>query len=159
MGREPLEGHVESRARLFLDDVGEILGNEMRQEEAVVQLGSPSRKPLRRIRLAPESGHQRAQQHLLHQTHARMRGHFKSAHFEQSEPSAAAVGRVQLVDAKFSSMRIAGHIDQEISEQPIDEPRGDWASGFRELPERDLELVQRIVARFVHARRLRGRAR
>ena len=119
-----------------------------------MQLSPPSREPLRRVGLAPESGHQRAQQHLLHEAHARMRRHFEGAHFDEAEPPAAAVGRIQLVDAKFGAMRVAGDVDQKISEQPIDEPRRRLGSGLGELPERDLELVEGIVARLVDARRL-----
>ncbi|OPZ22870.1 MAG: hypothetical protein BWZ10_00191 [candidate division BRC1 bacterium ADurb.BinA364] len=45
----------------FLDHVGEILLDEMRQHEAVVQLGAPARQPLRRVGLLPETRDQRPQ--------------------------------------------------------------------------------------------------
>ena len=55
-------------------------------------------------------------------------------------------------------MRVAGHVDQEIAEQPVDEPRRHGRDRLIRLLERELELVQRVVPRFVDARRLARRA-
>ena len=86
-----------------------------------------------------------------------MRGHLERTHLEQPEAPARRIGRVQLVDAELRAMRIAGHVDQEIAQQPVDEPRRHGGARLGELLERDLELVERIVARLVEARRLRRR--
>src|SRR3984957_5497466 len=51
-------------------------------------------------------------------------------------------------------MSIAGHVNQQISKQPVYEPRGHLGPDLRELLERDLEFVQRVIARLVHPRRL-----
>ena len=55
-------------------------------------------------------------------------------------------------------MRIAGDVDQKIAQQPIDEPGRARVLERWKLPEGDLELVQRIVARLIDAWRLRGRS-
>src|SRR5207248_5242677 len=63
-------------------------------------------------------------------------------------------------DRELGSMGIAGEIGQEIPQYPIEEP---WARSVLacamlalELLKGDLELVEPIVARFVHTRRLTG---
>ena len=55
-------------------------------------------------------------------------------------------------------MRIAGHVDEQIAEQPIDQPGRALSARRRQLAKGDLELIQRVIPRFVHARRLRRRA-
>src|SRR5436305_7608654 len=55
-------------------------------------------------------------------------------------------------------MRVAGDVDEQVAEQPVEQPRPSFLAGFRHLRERDLELVERLVARLVDARRLAGRA-
>ena len=55
-------------------------------------------------------------------------------------------------------MRVAGDVDQEISQQSVDEPRRHLGSRLGELLECDLKLVEGIVACFVDSRRLRGGA-
>src|SRR5262249_33912917 len=76
----------------------------------------------------------------------------------ETESARWAVGRIQLVDADLRSMRIAGHVDQQVAENAIDEPRHRRAEiAIRHFGERELELVQRIEARFVDARRLTRR--
>jgi hypothetical protein len=144
------------------NDVVEVLLDEVRQHEAVVQLGSPAHQSLRRVRRAPEAGDQGPQQQLLGQRHACMRRHFESAHLEQTEAAGRAVGRVQLVDAELGAMRVAGRVDQQVAQHAVDDPGRDAlaaiADGRRELAEGDLEFIDRIVARLVDARRLTGRA-
>ena len=100
----------------------EILPDEMPEHEAVVQRGAPAHQRAM-LRLAPEPGDQRAQQKLLRQAHARVRRHLERAEFDEAEPAGRPVGREQLVDADFGAMGVAGDVDQEIAEQPIDEPR------------------------------------
>jgi hypothetical protein len=54
-------------------------------------------------------------------------------------------------------VRVAGDVDQQISENAIDEPWGRGLSAARQLSKRELDLVDRIVPRLVDPRRLRGR--
>jgi hypothetical protein len=114
MRREPLEPQSKARAVRLLDHLGEILPDEVRQHEAVVQLRSPAREPRRCIGLAPEARDQRAQQQQLHQAHARVRRHLECAQLQKAHASARGVGRVQLVDAELGAVRVAGHVDEEI---------------------------------------------
>ena len=130
----------------------------MRQHEAVVQFGAPAHEALRRVRLAPETHQQGAQQKLLDERHARVRRHLEAAHFEQAEASRRAVGRIQLVDAEFGAVRVARSVDQQIAQHAVDQPGRDRRAGPRQLAKGQFEFVDRVVARLVHARRLAGRA-
>ncbi len=154
--REPLR--LESKACLvqLRHDIGKILFDEMRQHEPVVQFGAPSGQALGRVWRAPEAGQQRPQQQLLRQAHLRVRRHFESPQLQQALAPGSGVGRVELVDAKLRPMGIPGHIHEQIAQHPIDQPRRRGLRRRRELLEGDLQLVQRIVARLVHTRRLRG---
>ena len=70
-----------------------------------------------------------------------------------------AVGRVQLVDAELGAVGVAGDVDQQVAEQAVDQPRRrSRRPARRHLREGDLQLVERVVARLVDARRLAGRA-
>jgi len=56
-------------------------------------------------------------------------------------------------------MRVARDIDEEMAEQPVDQPRRNFARArCRHLGHGDLELIERVMARLVDARRLAGRA-
>ena len=160
--REP--GELERIAGVveLADDVLEVLPDEVRQHEAVVQLGAPARQPRRLVRRRPEARDQRAHQQLLDQAHARVRRHLEGAHLEQAEAAGRAVGRIELVDAELGAVGVAGDVDQEIAQQSIDQPRrrlpGLDLGDASELGERDLDLVDRVVPRLVDARRLARRA-
>ncbi len=105
----------------------------------------------------PEMRDERAHQQLLRQTHARVRRHLERAQLHQSEPRARGVRRIELVDAKFSAMRIAGHVGQEMPEDAINFPRQNIASALlRRLVKRNFQFIDRIRARFIHARMLTG---
>ena len=41
---------------------------------------------------------------------------------DQAEPAGRAVRRIELVDADFGAMGIAGDVDQDVPEQAIDQP-------------------------------------
>ncbi len=91
-----------------------------------------------------------------------MRRHFEAAEFDQTEPPRRAVGRIQLVDAELGAVRVAGEIDQQVAQQPVDQP---GLQGFlaglelvSHLLEGDFQLVEAFVARLVDARRLAGGA-
>ncbi len=57
-------------------------------------------------------------------------------------------------------MRVAGDVDQDIAEQPVDQPRRHpiRAARRRHFAGGDFKFVEQILARFVDARRLAGRA-
>ena len=76
------------------------------------------------------------------------------------EPAGRAVGRIELVDADLGAVGVAGDIDQQVAQQPVDQPgqRRRALAGRGHLRQRDLQLVERVVARLVDARRLAGRA-
>ena len=61
----------------FVKHVLEVLLDEVRQHEAIVQLRAPAHQ-LRGVGRLPEAGDQAAEQQLLHQTHAGMRRHLES---------------------------------------------------------------------------------
>ena len=68
----------------------------------------------------------------------------------------SAVGRIELVDADFGAMGIAGDVDEQIAENAVDDP--ERPAGPGDLRERDLELMELVVARLVEPRRLARRA-
>ena len=103
------------------EHVGEIFPNIMGQHEFVVQRGSPAHEPAF-TRLAPEPGGERPQQQLLGETHAGVRRHLESAKFDQAEAPGRAVRGIELVDADFRAMGVAGNVDQQIAEQPVHQP-------------------------------------
>ena len=71
-----------------------------------------------------------------------MRRHLERAELDQAEPARRPVRRVQLVDAELGAVRVAGHVDQQIAEQPVDEPRRRGCDRLiGTCCERDLELV------------------
>ncbi len=91
--------------------------------------------------------------------HPGVRRHLERAELEQAEPSGRPVGRVQLVDADLGPVGVAGHVDEDVTEQPVDEPERDLRRpGGGDLGEGDLEFVEAVVAGLVHPRRLAGRA-
>ena len=138
-----------------------VLGDEMRQHETVMQFGAPADQAAG-IRPLPKARHQGAQQQHLHQAHVCMGRHFEGTEFDQAKAAHWAVRRIQFVDAKFGAMGIAGNIHQQIPQQPVHQPGLDiFHAGPQpvgHLLECDLQFVQTLVARFVHPRRLAGRA-
>ena len=88
-----------------------------------------------------------------------MRRHFEAAELDQAQPPGRAVGRIKLVDADFGAVRVAGHVGQQIAEDAVDQPGRDIARrAVGHFAEGDFQFVERVVARFVDARRLAGRA-
>ena len=39
------------------------------------------------------------------------------------------IGRVQLVDTELGPVGVPGHVDEEITEQPVDQPGGEFTRG------------------------------
>ena len=159
--REPARRHRIAVLAELGQHAAEILLDEMRQHEAVVQLGAPALQSCRPVRGTPEARHQRTHQELLGEAHARMRRHLEGTQFEQAQPAGRAVGRIEFVDAELGPVGIAGHIGQQVAQHPVDQPRRARTAGLAQdalqFGEGDLDLVDRIVARFVQARRLARR--
>ena len=110
-----------NRERQVIEDIAKILFDKMREHEAVMQ----SRAPADEFFLAgifPKARDERAQEKLLGQAHAGVRRHFEGAQFHQAEPSAAAVGRIKLVDAKFGPVGVAAGVNQKIPENAVHQP-------------------------------------
>src|SRR5262249_38852515 len=125
--------------------------------ESIVQLRSPSHEFASVWRL-PESRNERNQHQLLREAHLRMRWHLERAKFDETESTRWAVRRIQLVDANLRAMRIAGHVDEQIAEPAIDQPRHRRSgAAIGNLRESEFEFVQRIEPCFVDAWRLTGR--
>ena len=108
----------------------------------------------------PEPGDQGADQQLLGERHPRVGGHLEAAELDEAEAAGGAVGGVELVDADLGAVGVAGDVDEQVAQQAVDQPRGGGVAGAggRHLGERDLELVERVVAGLVDARGLGGRA-
>ena len=161
MRREPFQLHRVAEGMQFVDHVAQVVPHEMRQHEAVVQFSAPALEARRRVGLLPEARDQRAQHELLGQTHARVRRHFEGAHLQQAEAAGRAVRREQLVDAELGAVGVAAGIDQQVAQDAVDLPGRRIAHVARaalDLGECDLDLVHRVVACLVDARRLTGRA-
>ncbi|MNQ86597.1 hypothetical protein D3C85_1017960 [compost metagenome] len=77
MRGEPFSPHRITGGVEVDDDIGKILLDKVRQQEAIVQLRAPAREFWRCIGLAPEPRHQRPQQQLLRQAHAGMGRHLE----------------------------------------------------------------------------------
>ena len=142
----------------IVQDTEKVLPDDVCQHEPVVQGGAPPHQRAT-LRLAPEPGDQGAQEQLLRQTHACVRRHLERAELDQAQPPGRTVGREQLVDAQLGAVGVAGDVYQEVAEQSVDQPRP-WGLAFarrRHHRERDLELVELVLARLVDARGLAGR--
>ena len=120
------------------------------------------------VGLVPEPRHERTHQQRLHHRHPMMRRHLERPQFQQPESPARRVRAVELVDAEFGAVGVAGDVGEQVSQRPIGDPRVRWgvdacsrlALGRQpvDLGERDFQFVQRRFAALVGARRLRGGA-
>jgi hypothetical protein len=80
----------------------------------------------------------------------RVRRHFKRAHLNQPEPARGALGREQFINRKLGAMRVAAGVNEQVAEQTVAQPRrrvAERADVAVQFLERDLEFVERIVAR------------
>ena len=156
---EPVGAHVEAVVAEVAQHLEEVGPDEVRQHEAVVQHGAPAGE-LAGDGGVPEPGDQGADQQLLGERHPRVGGHLEAAELDEAEAAGGAVGGVELVDADLGAVGVAGDVDEQVAQQAVDQPRGGGVAGARRrhLGERDLELVERVVAGLVDARGLGGRA-
>ncbi len=136
MRREPLGLEAIPCFAQVDEHVAEILPDEVRQHEIVVQARAPAAERAL-VGAVPEPGDQAAQQRLLGHAHAPVRRHLESAQLEQSTPAGGRIGREQLVDAEFGAVRVAGRVDQQVAEDAVDQPRRRLPAG-RDLAEGDL---------------------
>jgi len=118
-----------------------------------MELGAPAHQRVA-VRLGGERREQRAHQDRLGGEHARVRRHLERAELDQALAAVRRQRIEQLVDRDLRPVGRAGDVDQQVAQQRVDVPR---RRRFVEPRQRELELVQRVVARFIHARRLRGR--
>ena len=121
LGEIPFRRKIVAGALQLGEHVQEIFPEEMRQHETVMQRGAPAHE-FTLLRLAPEFCDQRADQQLLGERHARVRRHFERPEFNQPEPASRAIRRIEFVDADFGAVGIAGDVDEDVAEQPIDQP-------------------------------------
>src|SRR5208282_4318321 len=113
----------------------------------------PNQVPL--IGLLPELRNERAEQKLLRQAHACVGRHLEGAQLQQPQSPAAAVRRVEFVDAELGAVRVAGGVNEQVAEESVREP-GRAARALGHLPESDAKFVERIISRLVNARALAG---
>ncbi len=88
------------------DHILKVLPDEVGQHEPVVECGPPVDQR-RLVRCLPEPHHERAQQELLRQAHARVGRHLEAAELHQPLATRGRVGRVELVDAELGTVRVA----------------------------------------------------
>ena len=109
------------------------------------------------IRRGRERRDHRADEDRLRGGHPRVRRHLERAQLDDALPAERRVRVEQLVDRDLRAVRRAGDIDEQVAQQAVDLPRR--RRRLVEQPrQRDLELVERVVARLVDARRLRRRS-
>ncbi len=158
MRREPRRIERDSRSALqFVQRVGEIPLDVVRQHEIVVHAGAPADQlPL--VRMLPERGDGGAHQQHLRRRHAGVRRHLQRAELHQAAPAGGESGRVQLVDAELGAMRVAGHVGQDVAEQPVGHP-GRHRLARRWICENAISSSARLSCRASSiARMLAGRA-
>ena len=63
---------------------------------------------------------------------------------------------IKLIDTEFGAVGVAGHIDEQVAEETVNEPGRAFAG--RDLAEGDFHFVERIHAGFVNAWILAGGA-
>ena len=155
-GREPVQ--LEGIARLVqvVDHPAQILPDEMRQHETVMQFGAPVDQRAGVGRL-PEMGHQRADQQHLQRAHLPVWRHLEIAELDNAQPAAGAIRRVELVDAELCAVGVAREIHQEIAQDAIHQPVLSRLF-LLQLLQGNLQFVEIVVAGFVHAWRLARRS-
>ncbi len=149
--REPVLLELVTERPQVGQDVLEVLLEEVGEHEPVVEGGPPADRLLD-VWLLPEHRHERTDKKLLRQAHLRMRRHLEAAELNEPQTPRGVVRRIELVDADLGPVRVAGDVDQEVPEDPVDEPRRRVNVG-PDLVERDLEFVEGVLPPFVDAAR------
>ena len=89
----------------------------------------------------------------MSKAHTRVRRHFKSAKFDETQPAGGTIRRIKLVDADFRPVGVAGDVHQQVSQEPVHQPREGcrplvWAM---DLGEGDFQLIETVVSCLVNA--------
>ena len=130
---------------------------KMRQHEPVVQLRAPAHE-IAVVRRSPEARDEREQEQLLREAHPRVRRHLERAELDETEPA----GRRRRASraCRCRSRRDACCRSRRSADCGTADRRATAAAATTsvDLRERELELVERVVARLVDARRLARRA-
>src|SRR5882724_646018 len=121
MRQEPLRFHGITVCSKIFQHVLKIAPNEMWQHPAVMNIGSPVNEVVHKG-LFPEPGDETAKQQLLGKAHAGVGRHLESAHFEEPQASAAAFGRIKLINAEFGAVRVSSSVYQQVAEEAIHQP-------------------------------------
>ena len=156
-GLKPVALEGKSTSPQIVQHAVKIGHQEMGQEKLVVQRRSPAHQRAVPGTL-PHCCHQRPHNELREQADPHMRGHLKGAQFHQPPLAAGSVGGKELVDAEFCPVGVAGQIDQQVAEHPIDKPWGNLRAGGPQFLQRDLQFVEAFMTSFVDAGRLAGGA-
>ena len=93
MRREPVKFERITGVAQIADDIAKIRFTKMRQHPAVMDVCAPAHEIVF-VRLLPKFRDKAAQQEMLGEAHARMRRHFKRAHFHEAKPASSAFGRI-----------------------------------------------------------------
>src|SRR5580692_2984480 len=88
----------------------EILPDKMFEHETIMQRSAPTHR-LALERGTPEPGNERTDQKLLRETHPGVRRHFERTELDEPQAAGRPVRRIQFIDANFSAVGIAAHID------------------------------------------------
>ena len=126
------------------------------QQEAVVQLGAPADQPVR-VGLLGEGGHERPGQDGLGRRHARVGRHLEGAQLDEPLAPVRAPPVEELVDGDLGAVAVAGDVHEQVAEQPVAQPGRGRLGAVGQARERDLQLVERVVAGLVDPGGLRGR--
>ena len=97
------------------EHVLEVAPHEVRQQEAIVQLGAPSHERMA-IRRRGERRDERAHEHDLRRDHPRMRRHLERAQLDEALATVRRVRIEQLVDRDLRAMGRAGDIDEQVTQ-------------------------------------------
>ena len=110
-GREPIQLKGIAVLVQVLQHLAQVGPHVMGEHETIMQFRTPPHQRLG-IGRVPEARDQGAQQQHLDDAHATMGRHFEGSKFHQAQTTLGAVRRIQLVDAKFGAMGVAGDIHQ-----------------------------------------------
>jgi hypothetical protein len=95
------------------------------------------------------------EEHLSH-GHPLVRGHLERPQLHEAQTALRARRIVQLVDAELGPVGVPAHVDEQVAEEAVGEPGRDRRpAGGRDARERELQLVEGVVARLVQAGSLR----
>ena len=160
LGLEPDRAQRQAVLVQVAQHIQKILPDEGRHHETVVQRRAPARQAARN-RVFPTPRDDGAQQQLLGKAHPRVWRHLKSAKLDKAEAAGRPIGREQLVDTDFRAVGVAGHVDQAVAQQAVNQPgRRNRGIGARrhDLIECYFQLIKAVMAGLVNPGGLAGRA-